>query len=378
MKTARLKVVLAEVTPAAIRVIDVPSATSLPELHELLQAAMGWTDSHLHQFVTPEGTTYGTVQPDDWDMLPGQRDENHACLADLGASFTYLYDFGDNWTHEVSVLGAGDAEPGCIYGEGACPPEDVGGPHGYTHLLDTLADPHHDDHDQMRQWVANRLRPFDLATTNRWIRDVVGEVPASVRTLLDLTSEGVRLTPAGRLPRTIVRAMQQLRPHWHLTGRLAATEDGLWPLGELHHYLRTVGLLKLRHGVLTPTKAATSDDLAVVRRLRSGFDPRTFTTQLTDLTIGALAGHGPATPTQLTQQVFPLLDHRWATSDGRPVTERDITLAITHQAPLWECLDLINTSSPTWTAGPSARSLLPAATMLAEIWFTPDTATTPG
>ena len=90
--------------------------------------------------------------------------------------------------------------------------------------------------------------------------------------------------------------MQQQRPHWHLTGRPAASEDNMWPLTALHHYLRTVGLLRIRHGVLTPTKAATGDDLAIVRRLRSGFDPHTFTTVLTNLVVGALAGHGPHTP----------------------------------------------------------------------------------
>jgi hypothetical protein len=112
----------------------------------------------------------------------------------------------------------------------------------------------------------------------------------------------------------IVRAIQQQRQHWHLTGRPAATDDDLWPLTTLHHYLCTVGLLRLRHGVLTPTKAATSDDLTltIVRKLRSGFDPHTYTTVLTNLVLGTLAGHGPLSSTELAMRVFPVLQHGWA------------------------------------------------------------------
>ncbi len=58
VKTTRLRVVLCDVEPALARVIDVPAKATLPELHDLLQAAIGWTNSHLHQFVTPEAT-YG-------------------------------------------------------------------------------------------------------------------------------------------------------------------------------------------------------------------------------------------------------------------------------------------------------------------------------
>lgn len=367
MKTTRLQIALAEVTPPVERVIDVPTAASLPELHHLLQTAMGWTDSHLHQFLTAEGVCYGMVLPDDWDDGSDQRDETHARLTNLGASFSYLYDFGDNWTHEVSVLGAGSAEPGCVDGQGACPPEDVGGPPGYAELLEVLADPTHEDHERMREWTGNRLRPFDQQAADRRIKRMVGEVPETVRLMVELTADGVRLTPGGRLPRAVVRAMQQQRPHWHLTGRPAAIEDDLWPLTALHHYLRMVGLLRLRHGVLTPTKAATGDDLTIVRKLRSGFEPHTFTTVLTNLVVGALAGHGPLWSAELATQVFPMLKHGWATRDGRPVTERDISVSIAHQIPLLEGLDFIDTSTPAWAAGPSAQALLPGAAMLAEV-----------
>jgi Plasmid pRiA4b ORF-3-like protein len=365
MKTTRLRVALCDVEPALARVIDVPASATLPELHDQLQAAIGWTDSHLHQFVTPDAT-YG---PDiaGRDLWPeDQRDEDDARLVDLGNKFEYLYDFGDGWTHDVEVLGPGGSAPGCIDGYGACPPEDCGGPGGYAELLGTLADPVHPGHEHMRGWVGNRLRPFDRAATDQRVRRVVGKVPESVRLLLDLTADGVKLTPGGRLPRTVVRAMQQHRPHWHPLGRPAAIEDDLRPLLTLHDMLRGVGLLRLRHGVLAPTRAA-SDDLAVVRRLRSAFDPDAFGTQIAELTVGVLAAHGPLPLTKLAARVHQLLGRGWQ-RDGQPIIQADLQTAVAQLAATMEGLDLIDHGNwHAWAAGPSARSLLPRVSMLADL-----------
>jgi Plasmid pRiA4b ORF-3-like protein len=262
VKTTRLRVVLCDVEPALARLIDVPATATLPELHDLLQAAIGWTNSHLHQFVTPDAT-YGMDIPGA-DVWPeDQRDETAARLSDLGDRFEYLYDLGDGWTHDVEVLGPGGAAPGCLDGYGACPPEDCGGPGGYAELLKTLADSTDPDHAEMRRWVGNRLRPFDVAATDQRVRRVVGEVPESVRLFIDLVGDGVKLTPGGRLPRTVVRSIQQHRPDWYPLSRPAAIEDDLRPLVTLHDLLRRVGLLRLRHGVLTCTRAA-HEDLAVI------------------------------------------------------------------------------------------------------------------
>ena len=366
MNTARLRVVMRDVAPAVTRVIDVPSSATLPELHELLQAAIGWTNSHLHQFVTPQAT-YGMVIPGEERWPEDQRDETGSRLADLGTEFEYLYDFGDGWTHDVEVLGRGGPAPGCVDGDGACPPEDCGGPGGYAELLHVLADPAHPEHEHMRSWVGNRLRPFDRAATDERVRRIVGEVPESVRLLLDLLAEGVKLTPGGRLPRTVVRAMQAHRPHRHPLERPASIEDDLPPLMALHGLLRDVGLLRLRHGVLTPTRAA-GDDLAVVRRLRSAFEPNTFATEITELTIGVLAAHGPLPLAELAARVHQQLGYGWQRG-GQPINERDVRMAIAQQSPIMEGLDLIDSADwHAWATGASALSLLPRATMLAEIW----------
>jgi hypothetical protein len=104
----------------------------------VLQVALGWTDSHLHQYRTDSAVH--SVPLDDWDD-EGETDERGVRLSALPSQFTYLYDYGDGWTHDVEVLGPGGDAAGCLDGQGACPPEDCGGPPGYADLLAALADP---------------------------------------------------------------------------------------------------------------------------------------------------------------------------------------------------------------------------------------------
>jgi hypothetical protein len=121
MRTTRLRV--REVDPMVVRVIDVPAACTLAELHELLQAAIGWTDSHLHEFHTCDGRRFGVPDDDDGcdDLGPQLADETTAGLGDLGAQAVYLYDYGDHWEHDITVLGTGAHRAGCVYGEGYVP-----------------------------------------------------------------------------------------------------------------------------------------------------------------------------------------------------------------------------------------------------------------
>ena len=88
--------------------------------------------------------------------------------------FEYEYDFGDSWQHEVLFEGCLQAEPGkrypvCLEGARACPPEDVGGVWGYEEFLEAMADPSHERHDELREWVGGDFDPeaFDPAATTR-------------------------------------------------------------------------------------------------------------------------------------------------------------------------------------------------------------------
>jgi hypothetical protein len=358
-------VTLREAVPPVVRVVDVPATATLPELHDILQVALGWTDSHLHEFETADRLRYGRP---DLDLGDDEvRDETTATLRDLPARFTYRYDFGDGWEHDVEVTGRGGPLPGCVDGSGACPPEDCGGPHGYAELLEALTDPSHPDHDQLTGWASTWSPTWtddDRAEADRLVRTTVGQVPASVRLLLDLIGDKVRLTPGGRLPRTLVRAVQEQRTGWAWSDRPASVEEDLPTLAALHDLLRRVGLLRLTHGVLTPTKAA-GDDLQTVRRLRRAFQPDGFDDILTGVATAHLAARGALPRTELAALTHPWLD-RWAI-DGRPVAPTDVDTRLLQVHHLLEALDLVQVDRNTWHPGSSARTLLPRATALAHL-----------
>lgn len=321
---------------------------------------MGWTNSHLHRFESG-AAVYGIVDPDWPDH---ELDEVDVPLTALGSEFRYRYDFGDDWCHTVLVLGAGGETPGCVDGAGGCPPEDCGGIGGYAQLLDTLADPRDPEHVRMCQW-AGVLPDFDLERSDRDVRDMAGAVPASVRLVLDLAHEGIRLTPGGRLNRAFVRLVQEQRPGWAFWERPAALEEDILPLMALHELLRFVGLLRLRHGVVTPIRAAASD-VEVVRRLRRGIGEETFEGSIVGTAAGWLAEHGPTEVTELAEVAFDMLGRGWMAGE-RPIEASDVEMALHRLSSLLRGLDVIGADDRwrTWEPGPSVRALLPRAASLA-------------
>jgi hypothetical protein len=173
-KIFELEIVLEEVQPLVRRGVQVPGEVSLAVLHEVVQSAVGWTNSHLHEFEIA-GRRYGLPDPDwgDRDVV----DEAKGTLFRLvgqGDRFSYVYDFGDSWNHQISVEKilspeSGVRYPRCVSGQGACPPEDVGGPWGYEEFQAVLADPAHPEHAERLDWVGGPFDPhhFDLDDTDR-------------------------------------------------------------------------------------------------------------------------------------------------------------------------------------------------------------------
>lgn len=148
--------------PPVWRRVLVPARMRLDRLHDVIQAAMGWEDYHLHAF-TAGDVDYGPPDPDGPpDPELGHRDERRTAVGDVIGErrdrMRYVYDFGDHWRHDVVVEKVLTAEPGsryplCLTGNGRCPPEDCGGVRGYAELRETLADPTHEDHAQMLEWL---------------------------------------------------------------------------------------------------------------------------------------------------------------------------------------------------------------------------------
>ena len=149
-----------------LRRLDAPLTLGLDRLHLAIQAAMGWENCHLHEFRAGEAA-WG--EPDPEGPGEGPADEAQASLADLieaagGKAFAYLYDFGDDWAHAVVVEGLTDPAPEGVYpalveAVGRCPPEDCGGPWGYAELLEAVADPGHERHEEMIERVGEGYDP---------------------------------------------------------------------------------------------------------------------------------------------------------------------------------------------------------------------------
>lgn len=173
----QLRIELLDVQPLVWRRLLVPADITLPKLDRVIQTALGWTNSHLHEFVI-NGTHYAVLDPEWVDDLP-HVDERRVVLQEaLGMDtrcFDYVYDFGDDWHHLVLVEDLYPDRPKsaslvqCIGGENACPPEDVGGTRGYVEFLAAIADPRHEEHQNYLTWVGGRFDPtrFDRAAVNR-------------------------------------------------------------------------------------------------------------------------------------------------------------------------------------------------------------------
>jgi hypothetical protein len=202
-----LRITLRDSKPPIWRRVAVPSDITLGELHEVIQIAMGWTNSHLHQFVLRDKALKPTrdeirqaIEADNWsDELMGRmrgervftmlitpfgdptemegEDEDTVTLGEVcpkvKSKLTYEYDFGDGWEHTIEVQKieepkSGVEYPVCLAGKLACPPEDCGGIYGYYHMLDVVADVDHEEHDDLVEWLGDDFDPeaFDIDEVN--------------------------------------------------------------------------------------------------------------------------------------------------------------------------------------------------------------------
>jgi hypothetical protein len=192
---ARLKITLDHVTPTVLRRIEVPFDIKLDRLHLTIQAAMGWSNSHLYE-IRAGGVGFGVPDP---DWRDGPRDARKTRLDDLlddvgTKTLHYIYDFGDGWDHTIKVERLIDPFPSAIYPlllepVGRCPPEDIGGPWSYIELLEARRDPNHERYAECEDWFTN---DFDPETVNlNWLTNEVAAL-----------AKRWSRKPAGKRPRT--------------------------------------------------------------------------------------------------------------------------------------------------------------------------------
>ncbi len=174
MSTYQLKVTLRGSKPAIWRRLLVPGNLNLERLHRVIQDAMGWDDSHLHSFDVG-GVEYGAADSEGWGReIASEKQHTLEHLLGEKDKFEYVYDFGDNWVHQIvveKVMADGLPAPRCIAGARACPPEDCGGISGYAELVAALLDEKHPRHEELTERVQEDWSPerFDLESADKLV-----------------------------------------------------------------------------------------------------------------------------------------------------------------------------------------------------------------
>jgi Plasmid pRiA4b ORF-3-like protein len=164
MSVYAIKITLLDTKPPIWRRFLIESDVTLDQLHRVLQILMGWSNSHLHQFMMHKRKQAGKAKLEDLINRPG-------------AKLLYEYDLGDGWQHELlleEILNAeGPFQRCCVAGARHCPPEDCGGPYGFQELLNALNDTSHPEHKFICDWLGEAFDPqeFSVEEVNRRLRN---------------------------------------------------------------------------------------------------------------------------------------------------------------------------------------------------------------
>jgi hypothetical protein len=306
--------------PPVWRRLELPGDLTLPRLHDVIQAAMGWYDSHLHRFRTGRDhrspcfvTNFDLEEGEDGLLEDDVRLDQ--LLATEGDELWYDYDFGDGWDHVLRVEEVLDRPPSrvhCLGGRMACPPEDCGGMGGYAELAawvrsgydDALLPDGFDNSAYAQDWLPLDWHPdhFDVAETNarlalavaepvavtgelaelsdqlerggiRVLRQLLGRplshgptdvseveaarLTATYRIFLEVIGDGVALTSAGYLPPAVVERFAESSGIAEWWIGKANREDLTPPVARVRDSARALGLISVRKGRLTPTVSAS-------------------------------------------------------------------------------------------------------------------------
>jgi hypothetical protein len=177
----QIQIALKDFKPKIWRRILIPSDVLLSDFHMIIQISMGWTNSHLHQFI--KNRTYYSmrmVEDDLWEDM-GSVDYEKMKISDLlkkeEEKIVYEYDFGDSWEHDIILekilpIDTDLKYPICLTGKMNCPPEDCGGVWGYAGMLKVLKDPNHEEYESYMEWLDEDFDPeyFNKNEVNEMLR----------------------------------------------------------------------------------------------------------------------------------------------------------------------------------------------------------------
>jgi len=180
-KIYQIHILLKNSKPRIWRRVIISSDTLLSDLHKIIQTVMGWENYHLHQFRKDRQSYQLLYDDDDWfgfntnDYTGMQIDQ---LLLHEGDKIMYDYDFGDGWEHEIRLEKILHPDtplkfPVCIKGKRNCPPEDCGGVWGYDDLLEILANPQHEEYEEIMEWLGGEFDPdyFNLEEINEMLKE---------------------------------------------------------------------------------------------------------------------------------------------------------------------------------------------------------------
>jgi hypothetical protein len=180
IQAVQLKVTLKYIRPPIWRRLVLSDHSSLGYLHSVIQEAMGWDNSHMHAFSIDQLEYAGPEVVDDCGGLCDEDFFLHQVIKRSGQRFTYKYDFGDGWVHEILVekIEPADSQtalPRCLKGARACPREDCGGVPGYEAMLEAKRHPTKERLSYWGEpsWVLDfDPEHFDLAAINQLLQPV--------------------------------------------------------------------------------------------------------------------------------------------------------------------------------------------------------------
>ena len=164
---ARLRITLLDLDPEPWREVEVPLSMSFKGLHDTIQAAFLWTNSHLWEF-DYGGERYGIPFEDDSEVHKAENAQLTKLTDGAVDAFFYIYDMGDSWEHRIEVLdlftAASDAPPlpRFVDGKWRTPPEDIGGAPGFELFLEAIDDPGHEDHEDVIDWYGASFDREDI------------------------------------------------------------------------------------------------------------------------------------------------------------------------------------------------------------------------
>jgi len=165
----QFKIQLQRITdPAVWRRVVIPEQFTFYKFHLVIQKAFGWENYHLFQF-SPKGYSsqpfISIPNPEaHYEIWDCKKIKLQEIFTKPKQKFTYIYDFGDDWLHNIlleKITEEKTIRADCIGGEGTCPPEDCGGPWGYENLKSILKDPKNPEHAGMKEWLG-------IAKNKKW------------------------------------------------------------------------------------------------------------------------------------------------------------------------------------------------------------------